>query len=157
MRTRTGLVAGMVMIGVVSLAGPGWALGTIDGPADDAAISDDGIYQTLPSAVTDTIATMGEEPCALGLQVLESQGLASVPENRDQLGFEYDPLTGSCRDFRDALQHRAYDGSDPPYLGYCRTLYGENCLVVGHYACDFGFVVGSGLVYFCLAGLTPYN
>lgn len=147
----------MVVLGMVGLAGPGWALSTDIAPEQEPVISDDGIYQTLPSAVTDTIAAMGEEPCALGLEVLQSQGLASVPENRDELGFEHDPLTGSCRDFRDALQHSAYDGDDPPYLGYCRSLYGENCLVVGHYACDFGLVIGSGLVYFCLAGLTPYN
>lgn len=66
--------------------------------------------------------------------------------------FEQQP---ACAQLRDQIQYESgHEWSDTTY---CRTLYGENCVTVGHIACDIGIVVGSGRVYFCWGGLNPRN
>lgn len=158
MKTRSVWMVGMVVASLSGMASTVSAdLGT--GIDDDLNLSTgdlDDPYYTLPKATVDMINTMGAEPCEFGLRILESQGW-TVPTNRDKAGYEYDPLYGECKDFRDALTHRVWQGQKAPYAQYCDYSHGVQCVAIGHNACDFALMVGSGLVYICMGGITPYN
>lgn len=114
------------------------------------------LYSQLPAGTSETISTMANDTCAFGLKVLNDQGWYLPPE-RDVYGHEYDLLSGACKDFRDTVEHRVLNGDDPPYIEVCKSGMGATCVAVGHYACDFVIIIGSGMVYYCLGGITPYN
>jgi hypothetical protein len=160
MKTRTGLVAGAVAFAVAFVPATAMGLGTGIEEPDEPPLLDvhqllNETYHTLPPGVTDTIRSMGAGPCEFGVKTMKAQGFQAPPSKN--FGFEYDPIDGPCGDLRDMVQHAAYQGTLPPPVEVCRSLEGKNCVALGHYACDFALLVGSGLVYVCLGGITPYN
>lgn len=73
--------------------------------------------------------------------------------------FEDDPLYHSpeCAQIRDEVEDDVW-GDDKPIVHECQTVRGlDNCVVTGHYACDFALYAASGIVYFCWGGLFPDN
>jgi hypothetical protein len=92
---------------------------------------------------------------------LREEGVLGDHAARHQgAGFEGEWLrmAPECIELRDELQWTVWADRDKPELEECRAASGyQNCLAIGHWACDFALFGGSGLVYLCLGGIFPDN